>query len=217
MLRLLTRPAWCGEDRSRARQHVTSRDARLTRCRAGVVVVRQLWASPGSPDHGRGQAHPSGEGEAEEERFEAQPGRGGDVAGSQRRDRDGAVTSGFTAIYAGPRCAGPARSIFMITVVDRSCLGLTPSSTLATRISFTWGSSTADRDRDDPWPATGPARPYRSHSAPATRSRDALVAEGDDERQRRHKREVEDLLGEQRKQGARPSMPPTAHSPRRAG
>ena len=87
-----------------------------------------------------------------------------------------AVTA--TAVYpaasfnpmARPRRAGPARSIFMMTVVDQVRPWLTPSNTLAATTHPHDGaqisSSGTGNARAQPVTSTG-LRPYRSDSVPA--------------------------------------------------
>src|SRR6266545_1155315 len=79
---------------------------------------------------------------------------------------------------ASPRCFGPTRSIFMMTVVDQHRPWLTPSSRLASTIQPQLGAKMSRKGtgRPNSQPATRICfRPIRSESRPANRLASALT------------------------------------------
>ena len=99
-LRLLTSPAWLAADRAGSRKLVRVKICRpvSAACRWSGAVGAAVWVAgfvpgvvAGFADGQGGQAEAErGEGEAEVERRGPQPVAGGEVAGGQRGDGDGA-------------------------------------------------------------------------------------------------------------------------------
>jgi hypothetical protein len=113
-----------------------------------VVGGFVVGVAAGLADEQGGQAEAErGEGEAEVERLGAQPVLGGDPAGGEGGDGDGAVAGGLVEAHREPRRAGPTRSIFMMTVVDQVSPWLTPSSTLANTTQLQVGAHISSRGR----------------------------------------------------------------------
>ena len=158
--------------------------------------------SVGLADCSGGQSKTQGgEGQAEEERFGPQPGVRGDVAGRQRRDRDGTVAGGFVEPHRQAALRGSGE-------VDLHDHRGGPGHALAHAEQHVGDQDPTPRGRghqqqrdghgDQP---TGDENRF-APEAVAQRARDEVSdglrgTERDDERQRRGVRgEVEDVLGQ---------------------
>jgi hypothetical protein len=91
-------------------------------------------------------------------------------AGGQRAARHGEVARELVESHGQPAFVGPARSIFMITVVDQVSPWLTPSNALANRIQDQLGAHMSRKGTgmatSQP-PTSTCLRPNRSEKRPA--------------------------------------------------
>ena len=110
-MRLLTRPAWLAEDSAGSVKLVRRKICRLRQrgVGVGVVVVAgfQLGVAAGLADEHRAQAQGNQRiRQAEQKRRGPQTVMGGEVAGQQRGERDGAVAGGLVEAHGQAALAG---------------------------------------------------------------------------------------------------------------
>ena len=110
-MRLLTRPAWLAEDSAGFGEAGAQEDLPVAQCGVGVGVVVvagfQLGVAAGLADEHRGEAQGDQRiRQAEQERRGPQTVVGGEVAGQERGERDGAVAGGLVESHGQAALAG---------------------------------------------------------------------------------------------------------------